>query len=106
MTAWTRRFSDRGGGQLQLAGDALHERPDPFSGSAIELGEWRGPSNFEQTHRFVSRWLWELPFGKGKRFLSGASRGADLVLGGWSVNGVYAVNTGVPFTVYDFSVEF
>ena len=74
--------------------------------SWYRLGEWRGKSNFDQQHRFVTSWLWELPFGKGKRYLSGASRGADLVLGGWSVNGVYAANSGVPFTVYDFSVEF
>src|SRR5206468_11195734 len=30
----------------------------------------------------------------------------DLALGGWSVNGISTISTGVPLTVYDFSVEF
>ena len=30
----------------------------------------RGNSNFDQRQRFVSAALWEMPFGKGRRFIS------------------------------------
>lgn len=39
-------------------------------------------------HRFVATWLYELPFGRGKRFGSGMSGVADKIVGGWSVAGV------------------
>ncbi len=40
----------------------------------------------------------EIPFGKGKRWGSSMSRAADLIVGGWSLNGVTVWNSGVPFT--------
>jgi hypothetical protein len=41
--------------------------------------------------------LYELPFGKGKPFLS-QNRAAGLVLGEWQLNGIYRFATGTPFT--------
>jgi hypothetical protein len=47
-------------------------------------------------HRFVASGVWELPFGKGRRFeLSGAGRA---LLGGWSLQGIYNVQSGRPLT--------
>ena len=38
----------------------------------------------------------ELPFGKGRRLLSGAGGGVDLALGGWSMSGAAMWHTGFP----------
>ena len=47
-------------------------------------------------HRFVASGIWELPFGKGRRFeLSGLARA---LLGGWSVQGIYNLQNGRPLT--------
>jgi len=40
-----------------------------------------------------------LPFGKGKRFLTGANRFVDGLLGGWEMNGTLSLYSGLPFTV-------
>ncbi|MDQ2945372.1 MAG: TonB-dependent receptor, partial [Acidobacteriota bacterium] len=50
--------------------------------------------NFDRTHYFVQSYIYELPFGKGKRFLN--SGPAMLVLGGWQLNGILSVATGSP----------
>ncbi len=57
-----------------------------------------GPSDFQRNHVVVVTQLWQLPFGKGKRFLGNASRAADLLVGGWQLNSVTTWETGVPYT--------
>ena len=50
------------------------------------------------SQRFVLSYVWELPFGRGKAFLAGAPRSADLLLGGWQVNGITTFATGQPLS--------
>jgi hypothetical protein len=60
--------------------------------------EW-GPSDVDTPHRFVVSYLWELPFGAGRRYLNG--RGPlGAVLGGWEFAGIATFQSGRPFTVY------
>jgi len=56
-------------------------------------------SNFDVRHAFKGYAVYELPFGKGKQFLSG-SRALDEIVGGWRVSGTVVLQTGNPFTVY------
>jgi hypothetical protein len=42
---------------------------------------------------------YELPFGKGRPFLNGDSILARFILGGWQLNGIFAGQSGLPFTV-------
>jgi hypothetical protein len=52
--------------------------------------------DFDRSHNFVQSYVYELPFGKGKRWLqSGVGR---WVLGGWQVSGVLSLMTGRPMT--------
>jgi len=57
----------------------------------------RGNSPADLRHRLVLSWIYELPFGEGKRWGS-----SDLVvakiLGGWQVNGIATLQSGLPFT--------
>jgi hypothetical protein len=48
----------------------------------------------DQRQRFVSTVLYELPFGRGKRFGSGLGKAANLLVGGWEVAGITTFNTG------------
>ena len=57
-------------------------------------------SDFDQTHRFVVSYTYDLPFG---RKLTGA---AKILVGGWQFVGIHSFTTGTPFTVHartDFS---
>ncbi len=57
-------------------------------------------SDFDRRHVFNLQYVWELPFGKGRRFLSEAPTAVDLVLGGWQLSGLANYSSGRPFTVY------
>jgi hypothetical protein len=53
----------------------------------------KGNSNYDIRHTLTSNFLWELPFGQGRRFLnSGGFAGA--LLGGWDLSGIWATRTG------------
>lgn len=49
-------------------------------------------------HNLVFNYQWELPFGKGRRWLN-KSGFTDYVLGGWIVNGVTTMQSGGPISV-------
>ncbi|HEV2484699.1 MAG TPA: carboxypeptidase regulatory-like domain-containing protein [Terracidiphilus sp.] len=40
--------------------------------------------------------VWDIPFGRGKRWGSSLRRPVDLVVGGWEMTGNYSANSGVP----------
>ncbi|HEU0176484.1 MAG TPA: TonB-dependent receptor [Blastocatellia bacterium] len=51
-----------------------------------------GRSNFDVRHTFTANATYELPFGKGLKGITGAA------LGGWQINTVVKVASGIPFT--------
>jgi hypothetical protein len=59
----------------------------------------RSLDNIDVPHRFVSSGIYELPFGKGRRFGSGMPRVLDAIAGGWAVGSIITVASGVPFSV-------
>ena len=79
--------------QGDLANGNNSEPQDSFN-----LPAERGPSDHNATHRFVLSYLYDLPFGSGKTYLSSASRGLDAVVGGWQLNGITVVQSGLPFS--------
>jgi hypothetical protein len=58
----------------------------------------RGPTDEDRTHLFFFSNVWDLPIGKGKSFLGGASRAVDFIVGGWQLNTVSTWSSGLPFT--------
>ena len=63
----------------------------------LDLAAERGLSSFDQRHRLTGDYVLELPFGTGKKWLSG--RGfASKALGDWTVTGDFTIASGTPFT--------
>lgn len=58
-------------------------------------------ADYDQTHVFNFNSIYELPFGKGKRFFTGAGNWLDRVVGGWQFNSIVRVASGAPFTIVD-----
>ena len=58
-----------------------------------------GRTDFNRTVTYVQSFVYQLPFGKGKQFLNSSSRGLDKIVGGWQIEGILSVMTGLPFTV-------
>jgi len=62
----------------------------------------RGPSNSKSTdlrHNFTAGYNYELPFGRGRQWLSSSSRLVDALAGGWTVNGITVMHTGDPLVM-------
>lgn len=53
-------------------------------------------SPYDVTHAFKLNWLYELPFGRGARFMNDASRWVDALVGGWNINGAIKLQSGTP----------
>ena len=53
--------------------------------------------NNDRTHTFVQSFIYDFPFGRGKKWLN--SGVASWIAGGWQVSGVMSLETGLPFTV-------
>jgi len=56
-------------------------------------------TDFNRTLSFVQSYVYQLPFGNGKHFLNSGSRAVDAIVGGWQLEGILTVMTGLPFTV-------
>jgi hypothetical protein len=56
-------------------------------------------SGDDQTQRFVANGIYELPFGRGRRFFSGANSVVDRLLGGYTMGAIVTWTTGVPWNV-------
>jgi hypothetical protein len=54
----------------------------------------KGHSDYDVPHRLVFSYLYELPIGRGKRFLNNASGFVNAVVGGWQLNGITTLAMG------------
>ncbi|MFN7541616.1 MAG: carboxypeptidase regulatory-like domain-containing protein [Acidobacteriota bacterium] len=61
--------------------------------------QMRASADFDQRHNFNANFVYGLPFGKGKKFLSGASTAANTILGGWQLGGIWRQTSGLPISV-------
>src|SRR6185295_1975793 len=57
----------------------------------------RGNSPFDMRHRLTVAVNYLLPFGEGRKWMTGGGF-AEYVLGGWQFNGIGLFQTGLPFT--------
>ena len=62
----------------------------------------RGDVYATRRHRFLNTLVYELPFGKGRQYLTQSSRAADLVFGGWQVSSIFTLQSG-PFLTPTFA---
>lgn len=61
----------------------------------------RGVSDYDTTHQINANWIYELPFGKKRHFVSSANRALDSVIGGWQLSGLVRWTSGFPISVSD-----
>src|SRR5688500_10622807 len=104
-----RRFS----GGLMFQADytfskALTDAPDAQGNNQSTLENFRTfrdkrldyrRSTDDQTHRFVANTIYDLPFGRGRNYLSGVNSFVNQAIGGWSVGGIVVWATRPPFFV-------
>ena len=90
--SWDPSLSTLSTGAVQSASST------PFNNSDRSLNyAW---SDHDRRHVVQGTYRYELPFGRGRTFGSGLSKGLDYVIGGWQLSGNLLVMSGRPFTVY------
>jgi hypothetical protein len=58
----------------------------------------RGPSYFHVPHSFSLSYGYEFPFGRGRRLLTDAHPLVDGIVGGWQMQGIVLLRSGIPYT--------
>jgi hypothetical protein len=53
-------------------------------------------SDLDRPHRISISGIYEMPFGRGRRFLSASNPVLAHIVGGWQVSGIYAFQSGAP----------
>ncbi|HKD07806.1 MAG TPA: TonB-dependent receptor [Bryobacteraceae bacterium] len=64
------------------------------------LAAEKGPSSFDVKLLNVTSVVYQLPFGKGRKYASGMNPVLDAIAGGWEVNSIINASTGTPLNVY------
>jgi hypothetical protein len=67
--------------------------------NAFSPDQWRAVSDFDTTHQLNANWVWDLPYGRGRRWGSSAKGFINGIFGGWGFNGLYRWTSGFPFSV-------
>ena len=57
-----------------------------------------GPDPFTRKNVFVVNTVYQLPFGRGKKYMSDASRALDYAIGGWEISNTLNWSSGLPWT--------
>ncbi len=92
---WARSFDDASGGP----GNFLNSGNTGVPQNPYNVRADYGPSYYDSPIRWATTFTYELPFGKGKQFLNSAQRTVDMVVGGWSFNGIGTYQTGFPLQI-------
>jgi hypothetical protein len=106
-----KRFASGGTVQASYTWSKLISDTDTLT-SWLEAGHAVGglqdPSNlrlekslasFDAAHRLVVSYVYDLPVGKGKHFLSGLHGAADKLLSGWGIGGITTFQSGLPLAL-------
>jgi hypothetical protein len=80
------------GGGASTSGGAANVAQNP-----LDLSAERGLSSFDQKHKFTADYLYELPFGHDKRWLTGNTPWRS-IFGDWQWSGDWTIASGLPFT--------
>jgi hypothetical protein len=67
--------------------------------NSYNIRDSRALTSYDIAHRFVVGYIYELPFGRGRRFGAGWNAPVNHVLGGWQVNGITTYQSGTPLSI-------
>lgn len=83
-------------------GKAFNDQPEiccasPWPPDSYNIQAEHGPADYDQRYRSVTSFAWDLPFGKGRRFLDGEGA-LERIFGGWQLGGIVTIAAGFPFS--------
>ncbi|MFN7923424.1 MAG: TonB-dependent receptor [Bryobacteraceae bacterium] len=100
QTRLTRRFATGFMFQAAYTWGKTIEGISVLNNQDIDLGNLRNTKperrlwDYDIPHKFSIQGIYELPFGKGRRFASGSGSVMNNIIGGWNVSGQWLVQSG------------
>ncbi len=64
-------------------------------------GLMKGVSDYDNTHLLSALGVYNLPFGKGKKYGASMPGWADAIVGGWQLSGLWRWSSGFPISVFE-----
>ena len=93
---WSKSFDDASGLQT---GDSFGSQ---FLLNPLRPQDNYSVSDFDTRHSINANFIFQLPFGKGKKWMSDANYLTDTFLSGWQLSGIFRYNSGLPiFSPFD-----
>jgi len=90
---WSKSLDEGAGGNSSTGESRINiQNPDDVRADY-------GISNFDYRQRLTLSFIYEPPFGHGRRYLSNANRFADAFAGGWQMTSIVTAQSGAPFSV-------
>jgi hypothetical protein len=89
---WSKAIDTTGQALEAQGGSGGRSSPQSFYNLAAE----RAVSDFDQPFNNTTAVLWEIPYGRGRRYGSSLNRAADSVLGGWQMSFINSLWSGQP----------
>jgi len=97
---WTRDLSNAGG----IAPNAFAVAGGSWLTDRFHPGLDYGNVAYDRRHRFLTTWLYDLPFGRNRRWLSTGSA-LNRIVGDWQLAGVAVLQSGPFLTPYQQSID-
>jgi hypothetical protein len=66
--------------------------------NAFRLKDQRSVSDFDFKHIVNFNGVWDLPFGRGRKFGNGMNKFMNALFGGWQMSGIFRYDSGEPYT--------
>lgn len=85
---------DNGPAPFDLGKTANNYPQDPYN-----LHAETGSSDFDTRHNFIFSGSYRFPIGRGQKFFTNWGPMTELLLGGWQLNSIYNMRTGVPINI-------
>ena len=85
---------------LQFLAHYTYSSADAYDSTYFSVNKkfaW-GPNPDNRKNAFVINSVYELPIGRGKKFLTDTSRAVDFLIGGWQVTNTLNWSSGLPWT--------
>lgn len=88
---WAKSLDNGGGSLSNASGNGAPQ----FSG---DINAEKGRSQFDVRHRFAAHAIYELPFGRGRRFAGNADGFANALISGWQLANIIVAESGQSMT--------
>jgi hypothetical protein len=91
-------LDDASGLQSETSAFGNNASNGAFIVNPIRQADNYGGSDFDIRHLINVSGVWQMPFGRGKRFMNTEHRALNALIGGWQMSGIFRWNTGLPVT--------